>query len=482
MNLAFRVDSSNLIGAGHLRRCLKLAEDLRYKCDKIIFITQDLKNNFNKLIKKKNFKLVLIKKNETKKNIFKDLIATKKICKIHAIDILVKDHYHLGNYWEKSIKKNVNKLVVIDDFTKQKHHCDIIFNNLNNKNVSKTKKCSGLEFVIIPNKLDKKKVKKKNITVGTFFGSSDNANCTKSFLEVFSHKRFNKFKFISVLGKNNNKKKMIKENFKMKKNFKIVENYKNINDFINRIDILITSGGVTSFEAIYLNKQCINVPINFYQKTNSNFQSKMKISRIFNYNNAFSKKQKLMLLNLLLKKTNKNDYNDNKLYLDEKGSKRISEILVPSKFEDASISKAKSYEDCVDLFKLYNEKENLRNSFSQKKISFQKHLKWFKKKIIFKNSLIYIFRINNLCLGQVRFDLIKKKRALIDYSVDKIFRGRGWGKLMLAKAMLELNKNKKLKYFQAKVKKNNFKSIKIFDSLFFLKNSRGRYLEFRKSI
>ena len=48
MNLAFRVDSSNLIGAGHLRRCLKLAEDLRYKCDKIIFITQDLKNNFNK--------------------------------------------------------------------------------------------------------------------------------------------------------------------------------------------------------------------------------------------------------------------------------------------------------------------------------------------------------------------------------------------------------------------------------------------------
>ena len=161
MNLAFRVDSSNLIGAGHLRRCLKLAEDLRYKCDKIIFITQDLKNNFNKLKKKKNFKLVLIKKNETKKNIFKDLIATKKICKIHAIDILVKDHYHLGNYWEKSIKKNVNKLVVIDDFTKQKHHCDIIFNNLNNKNVSKTKKCSGLEFVIIPNKLDKKKVKKK---------------------------------------------------------------------------------------------------------------------------------------------------------------------------------------------------------------------------------------------------------------------------------------------------------------------------------
>ena len=53
MNLAFRVDSSNLIGAGHITRCLKLAEELRYKCNKIIFITKVLNGNFNNLIKKK---------------------------------------------------------------------------------------------------------------------------------------------------------------------------------------------------------------------------------------------------------------------------------------------------------------------------------------------------------------------------------------------------------------------------------------------
>ena len=37
MNIAFRVDSSDLIGAGHVRRCLELAEKLRKKCDKVIF-------------------------------------------------------------------------------------------------------------------------------------------------------------------------------------------------------------------------------------------------------------------------------------------------------------------------------------------------------------------------------------------------------------------------------------------------------------
>ena len=106
----------------------------------------------------------------------------------------------------------------------------------------------------------------------------------------------------------------------------------------------------------------------------------------------------------------------------------------------------------------------------------------FKKKVFSKNSYIYIFRINNLCVGQVRFDLLKKGKALIDYSISKIFRGRGWGKLMLTKAMYELNKRKRLKCIQAKVKKNNYKSIKIFDSLFFFKKSQGRYIEFKKDI
>ena len=38
MNIAFRVDSSDLIGAGHVRRCLELAEKLRKKSVKAYII------------------------------------------------------------------------------------------------------------------------------------------------------------------------------------------------------------------------------------------------------------------------------------------------------------------------------------------------------------------------------------------------------------------------------------------------------------
>ena len=37
MKIGFRTDSSKAIGAGHLSRCLKLAEDLKYKSTEIIY-------------------------------------------------------------------------------------------------------------------------------------------------------------------------------------------------------------------------------------------------------------------------------------------------------------------------------------------------------------------------------------------------------------------------------------------------------------
>ena len=52
MRVAFRVDSSNLIGAGHLTRCLKLAADLKKK-SYVVFVILKFKGNvFIKVPKK----------------------------------------------------------------------------------------------------------------------------------------------------------------------------------------------------------------------------------------------------------------------------------------------------------------------------------------------------------------------------------------------------------------------------------------------
>ena len=486
MKIAFRVDSSNLIGAGHIRRCIKLANDLRYKSKEIYFITKNLSGNFNKLIDKKKFKKILIKNFASKSKLENDWKSTINICKKLKINILIVDSYELGVKWEKKVRKYVDKLAVIDDFSKIKHNADIMINNLNKKNDDRTIYLVGLEYIIIPNQISKrileKKSKKENLTIGTFFGSSDNKNVSEKFLKIVSDKKFNNYKFISILGENNKNRKKIENNFKGYKNLFIVPRYKNIENFFKQIDILVGPGNVTSFEAIYSHIKCINIPINFFQKMNSNFQEKNKVATTLDQKKIFNKEGKKILINYFEKLSKENKPLENEIYLDGNGSRRISEILVPSKFNQVSIKTAKNQEDCLDLFKLHNEKENIKNSFNQKKQKYKDHLKWFKKKILSKKSYIFIFRINNLCVGQVRFDLIKKDVGLIDYSLDKIFRGRGWGKLILDKAIKTINHTNKINSFKAKVKKTNQQSIKIFRNLLFIQKKKKKYLEFNKNI
>ena len=81
MNIAFRVDSSDLIGAGHVRRCLELAEKLRKKCDKVIFITKNLNGKFIVLKKKKKFQVALIRNIISNNKLICDFKDTKDVCK-----------------------------------------------------------------------------------------------------------------------------------------------------------------------------------------------------------------------------------------------------------------------------------------------------------------------------------------------------------------------------------------------------------------
>ena len=486
MKIAFRVDSSNLIGAGHTRRCVKLADDLRHKTKEIYFITKNLSGNFNKLIDKKKFKKILIKNTTSKNKLMNDWNSTRYICEKFKINILIVDSYELGINWERKIKDHVDKLVVIDDFSKVNHSCDLIINSERKKKRDQISRFTGLEYVITPNQISrtilKKTKKRQKTTIGTFFGSSDNKNVSEKFLKIFSDGRFHNFKFISILGKNNKNATRIKNNFKKYKNLFIKRKFKSMDNFFKKIDILISPGSVTSFEAICRKIKCINVPLNFHQRMSSNFQERYKISNTLRLKNIFNEKGKKLLIRYFKRLPKENKPIGNEIYLDGKSSKRISEILIPSKFNQVSINRAKNVNDCLDLFKLHNEKENIKNSFNQKKEKLENHIKWFKKKKFSKKSHIFIFRVNGLCVGQVRIDIIKKGLGLIDYSLDKIFRGRGWGKLILNQAMKKIIQIKNINEFQAKVKKTNIRSAKIFKNLYFLEKNKKKYFEFNKRV
>ena len=112
---------------------------------------------------------------------------------------------------------------------------------------------------------------------------------------------------------------------------------------------------------------------------------------------------------------------------DRKGIIRIVNYFLSKNIYKKAKLKNASEIDKFFLFKLVNDPDVIKNSLSNKMITFKEHTEWFNKTKKNKNSKIYIFKSLYHNLGQVRFDKISNDKTFITYSVANEFRGMGIG-------------------------------------------------------
>jgi RimJ/RimL family protein N-acetyltransferase len=95
-------------------------------------------------------------------------------------------------------------------------------------------------------------------------------------------------------------------------------------------------------------------------------------------------------------------------------------------------------------------------------------VKWYKSKLEDKNcNILIICNYLNEPIGQVRFEFYGKD-AIVDFSVSKKYRGKGYSKEVLKIGINSLSEKGKGYCVKAYVKKDNIKSQKVFEALGFL--------------
>lgn len=114
--------------------------------------------------------------------------------------------------------------------------------------------------------------------------------------------------------------------------------------------------------------------------------------------------------------------------------------------------------DCDLLFNWANDRAVRSNSFKSEFINYQSHIDWFKKKMDSKDSTIYILKVNKVKAGVVRLDKIKEYTYLINYSIAKENRRKGYGTILLRL----IKQRYKSRLLIGKVKKDNIGSAKAF--------------------
>lgn len=120
-------------------------------------------------------------------------------------------------------------------------------------------------------------------------------------------------------------------------------------------------------------------------------------------------------------------------------------------------------DQCYLLFKWANDETVRRNSFNSHEIDYEEHKKWFESKIKSPNTFIYIgYNDEGTPVGQIRVD-VEEGIGVIDYSIDKRYRGQGYGTQLLKEIVLKFrNEGRRVQKLLGKVKMENVPSRRAF--------------------
>ncbi len=128
------------------------------------------------------------------------------------------------------------------------------------------------------------------------------------------------------------------------------------------------------------------------------------------------------------------------------------------KFREANNSDVDTY------FTWANDSLVRLQSYNKDKIQYHEHVDWFKKKIEDENCKMYIFlNEENQEIGQVRIELIDEYAAIVNISVDYLFRGKSYGSKILNVATSVFHEKYEYTAINAYIKIENLSSKYIFE-------------------
>lgn len=143
------------------------------------------------------------------------------------------------------------------------------------------------------------------------------------------------------------------------------------------------------------------------------------------------------------------------------------------------------WKDVDLLFEWANDSEVRSNSFNTDNIEYDDHKYWFEKCMLDKNIDIYVCNLDVDYVGQVRLNY-NGESAVISYSIDKKYRGRGLGDRLIKSIESNVKStHPEISTLIGYVKIDNLASQRIFENNGYAKalnDSKNGHLNYFKKI
>ena len=506
-NIIFRCDSSFKIGTGHIFRTINIAKELKKYHSNIYFFCKNHLGNINDILKK-DFELIELPLNNSESNekpidnnnLYQswlensqeqdaaDFIKGVKKLKIKDISWIIIDHYSLNEKWIKIVKEELKsihnklpKFIFIDDILRKNLGSEIIINYSSTNEVLRDKyelkKHNNKTFLLGPNFsiLEKNysllqksaRIRKHLRNILIFFGGIDQDNFTEIAIEVLKDKVFSDISIDTVIGKHCPHKETIKEIIKNRPKCNLHIDIPSLDRLVFNADLAIGGCGTHSWERVTLGLPSIVIPVAENQSPISDFMLKNSAAIIIDPNSDIRKNFKKELLSLLGDSSLLSSMSESAFRItDGLGVYRL--IFFIKEFQVNLVPRLSLKSDIYTYFRWVNDPIVRQNSFKKNKITFSEHKEWFHKKLLCKNTLLFIMDTDEgLPIGQIRFERRNNKEdsAKVSISIDEFARGKGFAIKVLRLGLEEVQpKWPKVRKFFAEVEFFNNKSSKAFIS------------------
>ncbi|MDR3491457.1 MAG: UDP-2,4-diacetamido-2,4,6-trideoxy-beta-L-altropyranose hydrolase [Gammaproteobacteria bacterium] len=294
MNIVFRVDSSHVMGIGHIMRCMALADVLRDKGHNVDFICRDMPGNYIFALKDKNFTVIelpydiRLQKQLRVLSQYQQWLGESKevdlqqtlsyLAKMKQIDWLVVDHYGIDDNWEAACRPYVKKIMIIDDLADRAHDCDLLLDqNYSADSMNRyvglvtdyCKKLLGPYFALMRPEFNeaRKKIINRDGKVERLMvslGGTDASNGTQKVLEAIYLSKCSSLQVDVVVGAASQHKNEIQKWCEDHQNYHFHYGAKNMAEIMGNADLAIGAGGGTTWE-----RCCLGLPSLVIQTANN---------------------------------------------------------------------------------------------------------------------------------------------------------------------------------------------------------------------
>ncbi|MFA6901897.1 MAG: UDP-2,4-diacetamido-2,4,6-trideoxy-beta-L-altropyranose hydrolase [Gallionellaceae bacterium] len=509
MKVVFRVDASTRMGIGHLMRCLTLAESLRERGGQLRFICREHTGNLIALLQQKAMPVTVLPApavNDTTTS--EDYAAWLGVTQaedaeqtIEALngekpDWLVVDHYGLDVEWERGLRPHVSNLLVIDDLANRRHDCDVLLDQ--NYAVKSEQRYAGLvsdtcRMLLWPRyALLRPEYRAYRRTLGArdghvkralvFFGGTDPQNVTGMTLEALSHPELKHLEVDVVVGANNPHRMSIEQQVLHRPHTTQHESRPHLADLMAQADIALGAGGATTWERMCLGLPTVLVAIAENQSPAAEALAANHLIIYAGKTSAVSAENLSKEIVALISNASRLAAlcEQNELMVDGYGALRISEVMLPTDIADIRLRVA-CQEDVVTYFNWANDPEVRKNAIHTAPIPWLTHKEWFAKRLKDPCSHMYVMEAAGLPVGQIRFER-EGNEARIDYSLDALVRGRGWGERLVSLGLAQMQQTEHIRLL-AEVKAGNEASRSVFLRLgFTMSKNTNNYLVFQRNL